>query len=318
MRNPIRSFLSIFLAIFISLFAFIGCAADKKSEVVKESFQYESPAEDYAINDGEQNSRVMEDSKVKENKVEENKLINSSSKKIIRNVDITLQTTEFGKSIEEINKSIDEFKGFIQSSYMNGNGIDNKGNTYNRNGNITARIPSKDLEGYLIKLRSIAHVTQEGQQGEDVTLTYVDNETRLKILKVKEERLLEILKESKNVTDIIAVESELSKVRYDIESVEGYLKNLNNLIEYSTVYINIEEVEQIKNEIDVKGSIFEKMTNSFINSIKDVGYLMKNSIIYIAASIPYIVVIGLIVFLFRFIIKRFNIKDKFIKTFSKK
>lgn len=318
MRNPIRNFLSIFLAIFISLSTFIGCGTDKKSEVVEESFQCESSAKDYAINDGEQNSKAMEDSEVKENKVEENKLINSSSKKIIKNVDITLQTTEFEKSIEAINKSIDEFKGFIQSSYMNGNGIDNKGNTYNRNGNITARIPSKDLEKYLTKLKSIAHVTQEGQHGEDVTLTYVDNEARLKVLKVKEERLLEILKESKNVTDIIAVESELSKVRYDIESVEGYLKNLDNLIEYSTVYINIEEVEQIKNEIDVKGSIFEKMINSFINSIKDVGYLMKNSIIYIAASIPYIVVIGLIVFLFRLIIKKFNIKDKFIKPFSKK
>ena len=53
-----------------------------------------------------------------------------------------------------------------------------------------------------------------------------------------------MLKESKNVSDVIAVESELYKVRYDIESLEGQLKNLDNLIEYSTVYINIEEVEK--------------------------------------------------------------------------
>lgn len=317
MKNSIRNFLSIFLAIFISLFTFIGCGTAKKSEIVEENFQCENSAKDYAINDGEQKSKVMEASEVKENKVEENKLINSSSNKIIKNIDITLQTTEFEKSIEAINKSIDEFKGFIQSSYMNGNGIDSNGNTYNRNSNITARIPSKDLDNYLTKLRVIAHVTQEGQHGEDVTPTYVDNEARLKVLRAKEDRLLEILKESKNVTDIIAVESELYNVRQDIESAESYLKNLDNLIEYSTVYINIEEVEKIKNEVDVKGNILEKMSTSFINSIKDVGYLMKNFIIYLVAAIPYIVVIGLITLFFRFIIKKFNVRDKLNKRLKK-
>lgn len=312
MKNSMEKFLSVFLVIFISVSLFIGCESSKKAECINESFQSENLSKGNETTDIEKSDKALEDNDRKENILEGNKFINSSSKKIIKNVDITLQTTEFEKSIDEINNEINKFKGFIQSSYINGNGIDNNGNTYNRNGNITARIPSKDLDKYLAKLKTIAHVSQEGQHGEDVTLTYADNEARLKVFKTKEARLLELLKESKNVSDVIAVESELYKVRYDIESLEGQLKNLDNLIEYSTVYINIEEVEKINKEIDMNGSMHEKIINSFINSMKNLGHLMKNSIIYFVAAIPYIVVIIIIVFLIKLIIKKFNIKNRFI------
>ena len=55
-------------------------------------------------------------------------------------------------------------------------------------------------------------------------------------------KLPQLLEKAETVADIIEIESRLSEVRYQIESMESQLRTIDNQVNYSTVYININEV----------------------------------------------------------------------------
>ena len=61
----------------------------------------------------------------------------------------------------------------------------------------------------------IGNVTQKNESVEDVTLQYVDVESRKKALETEQERLMELLSSAENMEDLLAIESKLSEVRYE-------------------------------------------------------------------------------------------------------
>ena len=89
----------------------------------------------------------------------------------------------------------------------------------------------------------IGNVISSSRSQENVTTQYTDYEARLESLNIQEERLLAMLEESGDLESLIALESRLSEVRYEIESIERNLRNLDQRIAYSTVNLEIQEVE---------------------------------------------------------------------------
>ena len=59
----------------------------------------------------------------------------------------------------------------------------------------------------------------------------------------EQERLLSLLEQAETMEEIIALESRLTEVRYQLESMESQLRTMDNQVSYSTVYLSIEEVE---------------------------------------------------------------------------
>ena len=53
----------------------------------------------------------------------------------------------------------------------------------------------------------IGNVTQKNESVEDVTLQYVDVESRKKALETEQERLMELLSSAENMEDLLAIES---------------------------------------------------------------------------------------------------------------
>lgn len=86
----------------------------------------------------------------------------------------------------------------------------------------------------------IGNVTQKNESVEDVTLQYVDVESRKKALETEQERLMELLSSAENMEDLLAIESKLSEVRYELENYGSQLRMLDNQIDYSTVNVDVE------------------------------------------------------------------------------
>jgi hypothetical protein len=55
------------------------------------------------------------------------------------------------------------------------------------------------------------------------------------------ERYLELLEQAENVETALKVERELERLLYDIESVKARLSNLEKMITFTTISINIRE-----------------------------------------------------------------------------
>ena len=65
--------------------------------------------------------------------------------KLIWRANLSMETLEFDKTLQQVSALVSELGGFIESSSSSG-GSDASGNYINQYASITARIPSKDLK----------------------------------------------------------------------------------------------------------------------------------------------------------------------------
>ncbi len=91
--------------------------------------------------------------------------------------------------------------------------------------------------------RQLGRVESESQGGQEVTSEYVDLEARLANSRNTEQRLTDLLRErTGKLSDVLAVETEISRVRGEIERMEAQRKNLANQVDYAIINATVNEV----------------------------------------------------------------------------
>ena len=93
-------------------------------------------------------------------------------------------------------------------------------------------------------MSEISNVTNKNLYTQDVTLTYVDLESHVKALRTEQQTLMDLLAKAEKVEDIILIQNRLSDVLYEIESYESTLRTFDDQIAYSSVHLNIQEVQR--------------------------------------------------------------------------
>jgi len=108
------------------------------------------------------------------------------------------------------------------------------------NATLVLRIPQDAFGTLLPKLRELGEISAESTNAEDVTDQYVDIAARLASAKTLEKRLLELAADrSSGVEALLAVERELARVRGEIESYEGRMRQWNDQIAMSALTLSI-------------------------------------------------------------------------------
>lgn len=234
--------------------------------------------------------------------------VQETARKLIRNVNLEVETETFDDLLSTVRKRTELFGGYIEESYTY-NGSSYSGNRL-RNANLTIRIPAEHLDEFLENVAEVSNVISRNESVTDVTLQYVDMESHKKALLAEQERLLDLLTRAESIEDIISLEERLSEVRYQLESMESQLRVLENQVSYSTVYLYVNEVIRLT---PVKEqSAWEKISTGFVNSLYDVGNEFADFGIGFLIDLPYIIVwaviIVLAVLILRLILRRFRKK----------
>ncbi|HMF89442.1 MAG TPA: DUF4349 domain-containing protein, partial [Candidatus Angelobacter sp.] len=98
------------------------------------------------------------------------------------------------------------------------------------------------LDAALADFKTLGRVERETQGGEEVTQRYVDLEARLTNARHTEQRLTEMLRDrTGKLSDVLAVELQISRVRGEIEQMEAERKGLKNQVDYATLSITVNE-----------------------------------------------------------------------------
>lgn len=224
--------------------------------------------------------------------------------KLIRTVDLSVETKEFDQLMDGLGAQVKQLGGYIENLEKY-NGSSYSGYRSQRYANLTLRIPREKLDGFLETVSGICNVVRQSENEQDVTLSYVDMESRRNALKTEQERLLEFMEQAQTMEDIISIESRLSEVRYQLESMESQLRALSNQVEYSTVYLDVSEVRDLTQvEEQTTG---ERIVSGFGDSLKDIGRGIVEFAVWFVVNIPYFVlwavVISLAVLVIRIIVK---------------
>ena len=107
---------------------------------------------------------------------------------------------------------------------------------------------------------------------------------------------------------IIALETRLTEVRYQIQSMESQLRTYDNQVDYATITLSVEEVTIYTPDTQEPKSDLQRMTDGFVTSVKRVLQGIKNFLIDLVIALPYLliwaVVIAAIVLVIRMSVKK--------------
>lgn len=212
-------------------------------------------------------------------------------RKLIKNAELYLEVDDYDSAVNSLKAEVTAVDGYITNETANV--IDQKGT---KRGNLQIRIPQYRFEDFLIGMNNYGKLKNSHIYSQDVTEEYIDVESRLKTMRTKEERLLNILTQSGNLSDVLAVENELANTRSQLESLEGRMRYLNNQTEYSTVNINIEQVVVSTQQVSASGleGVAARAKGAFIKAINNIFLGLGMSIVFISAAIPYLVVASIL------------------------
>ncbi len=278
-----------------------GSAMDTGFGVLSDSVSYESAS--YEESTGRENA-------------ETGVSVKDTGRKLIKNVDMTVETKEFDALLKQLEVQIEQAGGYVENKNTY------NGSAYNewrsaRSCSMTIRIPRDQLDGFLKQVTGLCNVIRSSESEEDVTLTYVDLKSHKEALQTEQKRLMTLLEQAESVEDIITIEERLSDVRYQIESMESQLRTYDNLVDYSTVSLDIDEVAEltpVKEE-----TALERIGSGFKKSLHSVGSGIAEFFIWVVIHIPQIVLTVILVLLAFFLIRRLQkSKKKRIEKIEKK
>ena len=224
-----------------------------------------------------------------------------SSRKIIERYYISTYTKNFDKLLPEVEARVATYGGYIESS-----NISSDMDGYNRSADFVVRIPTAKSDEFVNFVSENSIVTDKELSTEDVTLEYVDIESRLSALNIEKESLERLLAEAVSVDDIITIQRELTDVIYDIESAQSRLRTYNNLIDYTTISLYIYEAEET--EVVEELSMWEEIATRFKGNLIKLGDEITDLIIFIISESPYIVIYCLVGFGIYVAVKKANKK----------
>jgi hypothetical protein len=212
----------------------------------------------------------------------------ADNRKIIYTASLAVVVENFSGVEQSIAELVKKYGGFVASANVSLN----QGSE--RSGTWVVRVPVATFEEFLNASGNLGVPERREQNGQDVTEEYVDLEARIRSKKQLEERILELLAANKGeIKDVIEVERELSRVRTEIEQMEGRLRYLADRTELTTVTLMVrEEKEYQPPQAPGLGS---QIAATWSNSTTGIWSLGKGIVLMAVAALPWLLLVGVVV-----------------------
>lgn len=206
------------------------------------------------------------------------------SRKLIRTVRLNVETDAFDNLLNGLQNQIAALGGYVEQSDISGVSLTYRNEPGSRCASITARIPSGQLNQFVSVVEESGNVTYKSESTEDVTLRYSDLESRKKSLTIEQERIWELLEKADTLEAVITLEERLSEIRYELESMESQLRLYDNQVDYSTIYININEVTDFTPV--APETTGQQIKREFLMNLRSVGNALTSLLILIITTVP--------------------------------
>lgn len=209
-------------------------------------------------------------------------------RKIIFNATIALRVDDLDDAFKQLFQLVEQSGGYISSSSANGNA----GSA--RSGEWMMRIPGGGFSGFTRDVAGLGEVVTNSMTSQEVTAEFHDLEARIRNKQQEEMRLQDFLDNSTaKLEDILKVENEITRVRGEVESMQGRLRVLADLTSLSTVTVRMSEVVDFVPPVLASepafGDQISSTWNSTVESMTDLG---KAFVLLVIAVVPWVVVFG--------------------------
>ncbi len=219
------------------------------------------------------------------------------SRKLIRNVDLSFETTDFDTFVQDIQSKTTALGGYIESSDVSGNAYTDR----RRSAYFTLRIPKSQVDTFLSFAEGEANLTRKYEYTQDITLQYYDTESRKQALQSEYDRLLELMAEAESVDAVIAIEQRLSEIRYQLDSFESDLRRYDNQVDYSTVTVNVDETTVLT--AAENSGFWSRVQANLEANLEELCDVSIGLLIWFLSSLPVLLALAILFFIIYRIVK---------------
>ena len=177
-------------------------------------------------------------------------------KKIIKDGRLGMDVKNLSASKTNIDTIVRNLGGYYDNESLSNN-------DYATAYDLKIRIPSDKFEILIEKIESgEGEVSYKEIDARDVTEEFIDLETRLGNKQKYLTRYQELLRNAKNIKEILDIEEKIRVLEEEIESTTGRLKYLNDQVNYSSLELNISQKKAFKYTPPFRQNFFEKLKQS--------------------------------------------------------
>lgn len=215
-----------------------------------------------------------------------------TNQKLIRTVYLEAETEGMDALLANVEGRIASLGGYVENrNVYNGT----TGSMRSRTASLTIRIPADQLDQFVEQVSGESNIISHSENTKDVTLSYVETESRIKALTTEQDRLLELLTEAKDLKDVLLLEEKLTDVRTELEQHKSQLRLYDSLVSYSTVHLTVTEVKEYTVVDEEEPSFWKRLGDGFVGAVETVWMLAKEFAIFFVTAIPFLVLPAVVV-----------------------
>ncbi|MHB1472331.1 MAG: DUF4349 domain-containing protein [Dermatophilaceae bacterium] len=158
-------------------------------------------------------------------------------------------------------------------------------------GTLTLSVPADSLDTALDQIsKQVGTVLRRTTSSQDVTAQYVDTQSRLKTMRASVDRVRALMAQAKDIGQVVALESEMSRRQADLESLESQLAALNTAVDRSTLAVSLSTPgnEPVPNNGFLAGlrSGWDAFTASAVGLFTAVGAVLPFAVFFALLGAP--------------------------------
>lgn len=214
--------------------------------------------------------------------------VESISKKIIKNGEISIQVGDVKKAQQQLGDILKKNKAYIQKEeYQNKDTAEKI--------SLVIRVPHQEFDELINSFSDgIGSITSKNISTNDVTEEYTDVSIRLANKKIYLEKYRNMLKTAATTKDILEIQENIRELEDEIDTSEGRLRFIDDRVDFSTLHLDLYK-EKVRSSATSKigfGSRFADSLTEGWNTF--VGFSLG-----LIALWPFLLIIPLIIFLWK-------------------
>jgi hypothetical protein len=242
----------------VAILFFVACGKDAKEKSVKEFELQKLELADVRNNIADTTVQPLTP-KQKNDGNEPLKTVSNPDwdKKIIKTADLNLEVKDYEAYYSFLKENTRNIGGYIAKE-------EQKESDYKIENTLEIKVPVDQFDNAVTLFSGKAEKIYERRiSSQDVTTEYVDTKSRMEAKRQVRQRYMDLLKQAKNMEEVLNVQSEINSIQEEIESAAGRIEYLGHSSSYSTINLTFYKVVNASAKDNDTPTIGTKLSDAF-------------------------------------------------------
>jgi len=188
-------------------------------------------------------------------------------KKIIKTASLNIEIKDYSNYNSSLREKVKQVGGYVAQE-------EQSQSDYKIENTLTIKVPVDQFDNAVTLLtNSVEKLNEKKITSQDVTTEVVDTKSRLEAKKQVRQRYIDLLKQAKNMEEILNVQSEINDIQEELESAAGRLEFLSHSSSFSTINLTFYQVLNSSAKDNDRPAFGTKLSQAFRTGWNWVGEL---------------------------------------------